>query len=154
MQYRYYLDIKSITVIAGGILFGILLILVPLIISGALVKLTVYVIPALIVTGVLWLAMGRGTYITIDADNLYGTAFFIRGKVTRLSDVVAVKSRKTFAGAMTEVYLTYRKKDGAFGERGLVNKESLKKSDFTKLLDTIHSANPSAEIASDLLARK
>jgi hypothetical protein len=49
--------------------------------------------------------------------------------------------------------MKYRKKDGTLGERGLVNKESLRKSDFTKLLETIRSTNPNIEIAKELLAK-
>jgi len=154
MQTRFYLDARGASLFVGMMLLCALLLLVPMILSGTFNKLAVYFIPMLLILGTVWLAWARGTYVTVDGDNkqLYGTLGFLRARTTPLPDIVSINARKIFMGGMTEIYMKYRKKDGSLGERGLVNKESLRKSDFTKLLETIRSANPSIEIAKELLA--
>jgi hypothetical protein len=98
-----------------------------------------------------WLSFTRGVYITVDGKSVYGTVFWIRGKVTRIGDIVSIHRNPTFAGLMAEVVMKVRRKDGAIVERGLTNKPGVAESDFKKLLEAIRSINPHIEIDQDVL---
>jgi hypothetical protein len=153
-MHKFHWDVGGVNTLVCGLSIALLLMFVPLITSGAFVRLAVAIGIAGGLLAIMWFGFARGTYVTIDDnENLYGTLFFVRGKVTPLSEVVSLNARQTFMGAVTEVYVSYRKKDGSFGERGVVSKESLKKEDFKKLLETIHAANPNIEFADDLLTK-
>ena len=151
MKKRFRTDSQAVVAIIAVFAVGFLLMSVPLLTSGALLK---FITSGAIVAGLLalvWLGFARGTYITVDGTNLYGTLFFLQGNVTALSDVVSIHQRHTFGGLMAEVYMKYRKKDGAIGERGLVSKQGIKKDELRKLLEAIRSANQSIKIDQDLL---
>jgi hypothetical protein len=152
MENRFRTDAQVATTLATVLALGFVLMSVPLIISGAFLSFAISwaVVGGLI--GGVWLGFARGTYVTIDDNgNLYGTLFFFRGKVTPLSDIISIHQRHTFGGLMAEVYMKYRKKDGAIAERGLISKQGLKGREFRKLLEAIRLANPHIKIDPDLL---
>jgi hypothetical protein len=72
-------------------------------------------------------------------------------KAIPLSDIVRLNARGTFAGLMTEITLTYRDKSGTLRTIGTMNKQSLKKREMKKFIDTLRSANPSIAIPQELL---
>lgn len=153
MQTRFHIDSTGVSVAIVLLTPGFLMMAVGFIGFNSGVKLIVALAVGTGVLIALWFALARGTHVTIDENkNLYGTLFFFRGRTTPLSDAVAISAQKAFMGAMTEVYITYRKKDGTLATRTIVSKEGLKKSDFKKLLQTIRSANPNIDIPKELLA--
>jgi hypothetical protein len=151
MKRRFHVDSQAVIAIIAVFAVGFLLMSVPLLTSGALVK---FVTSGAIIVGLLaivWLGFTRGTYITIDGTRVYGTLFFFRGKVTQLSDVVSLHQRHTFGGLMAEVYMKYRKADGTIAERGLVSKQGIRKREFKNLLGAIRLVNQNIKIDPDLL---
>jgi len=100
-----------------------------------------------------WVGCSHGSYITIYDKNVYGTVFFIRGRVTPISDIVSIRRNPIFAGLMAEVLMKVRRKDGTIAERGLANKPGLTEGDFMRLLETIRSANPKVAIDQELFAK-
>ncbi len=155
MHKRFYLDITGVSVAIALLIPGVLMMSIGFIgfHSGPRFIAALAVGAGVLIA--LWCGLARGTYVTVDGENkqLRGTLGFFRARTTPLADIVSINGRKIFMGGMTEVYMKYRKKDGTLGERGLVNKESLRKSDFTNLLETIRSMNPTIEIAQELLDR-
>jgi len=154
MQTRFYFDptlVKGIPIILG---IGLLLMVAGgLLVTGPSIRHVVF----LAVSGgplfLFWLGFSRGSYITLDGQNVYGTVLFIRGRLTQISDIVFIRRNPTFAGLMSEVIMGVRKKDGAITERGLANKHGLTEGDFKKLIETIHSINPNIKIDQDLFRK-
>jgi hypothetical protein len=151
---RYNFDSTGATVTVAILTPGFLMMALGFIGTSPVSRLILALAVGLVVLIALWIGLVRGTSVTVDENkNVCGRVFFIRGKVTPLSDVLSIKARKTFAGLMTEVYMTYRKNDGTVVDRGLVSKETLRKEDFTKLLEAISAANPNIEISRRLLTK-
>lgn len=142
MQTRFYFDptlVKGIPII----LEVLLLLMAGFALLGEVsLRPVIFLIVANIPLILFWIGFSRGSYITLDGQNVYGTVLFIRGKMTQISDVVFIRRNPTFAGLMSEVIMGVRKKDGAITERGLTNKPGLTENDFKKLLEMIHSMNP------------
>ena len=151
MQTRFYFDptlVKGIPIILG---IGLLLMVAGgLLVTGPSIRHVVFLAVSGGLLLLFWLGFSRGSYITIDGQNVYGKVFFIRGKTTQIPDIVSIHRNPTFAGLMSEVIMRVRKKDGTITERGLVNKPGLTESDFKKLFETIRSINKSIEIDPNL----
>jgi len=151
MKTRFYLD----RLLAKGLLtifvaYLVVMIAISLLNGRFLENINLF----LIVGGLIllfWLGFTRGSYITIDGQNVYGKVFLIRGKTTQIPDIISIRRNPTFAGLMSEVVMGVRKKDGTITERGLINKPGLTESDFKKLLVVIRSINPNIKIDQDLL---
>jgi hypothetical protein len=101
----------------------------------------------------IWYALIYGIFVTIEGESLRVTRFFLRGKLTPLSDVISIQKRDIFAGFMTEVYMKVREPDGTFYEQGLLNKPGLSESEYKRLFDAILTINPNIEIDHNLLRK-
>jgi hypothetical protein len=151
MNQRFYSDSRIANLLVSIFSICTLLTIVPMSLSGTLGKLSVFFVPVGIILVAIWFGLARGTHVTIDDQgNLYGTLFFIRTKTTALSDVLALSTKKTFMGAMTEVYMTIRLKNGFLENRGVATKEGLKGNDFKALIEAIHSSSPNIKIPEEL----
>jgi hypothetical protein len=146
MQTRFHFNVKGIVTMIGGLLIGSLLMLVPIILSGSVAQLLKYLVPVLIALAILWFAFTRGSHVTIDEKCVRGRFLFFPGRVTPLSEVTAIRTRSTFLGLITEVFMMRHKSDGTLVEVGLVSKESLSAADFRRLIETIRAANPNIDI--------
>lgn len=146
MQTQFRLDTSIANTTIGVFTVGFLLMCVPLVTSGSFYKLAT---SALIFSSsliLIWIGFARGSFITIDEKNIYGTLFFIRGKVTPIADIVSVHSRSTFGGLAMEIYMKVRDEDGKIFERGLAGKPGLRQSELKKLLEAIRKENPITDI--------
>ena len=146
------MDIKAVYATIGGFAFSAFLMFVPLILSASFAKLAIGTAIVIILLTVLWFGFTRGSYTTVDENNnLYGTVFFIRCRMTPLSDVISLGTRGTFMGAMTTINFTFRNKKGVLETRSVATKEVLEKKDLQKLIEAIHSANPNINIPKELI---
>ena len=153
MQTRFHFDPRLVK--GTTIIFGVLFLLMAALslLSGPSTRPVLF----LAVTGALlllfWIGFLRGSYITVDDKNVFGRVFFIRGRTTSIADIVSIHRRGTFGGAMAELYMMVRGKNGMVTERGLVGKPGLTESDLKKLLDIIRSKNPMIEIGQDVFRK-
>ena len=106
-----------------------------------------------VLTGLFWVGAKYGTYTEIDMEKkrLRGKGFFISGKGVYLSDVVELEVPGSFAGAITQVYMICKDKNGKLVERGLGSMEMFAKQDLKDLILTIHQINPDIKIPEELL---
>ena len=149
---RYYFDSQGATFAIGLLFLGFLLMFTPLILSGALLKILIGAVLVIVCLAAFWFALARGTYVTIDRSKglVYGTVFFFKAKVIPIADIVSITSRKGLLGALTDIYLSYRKADGTLTSRTIITKEALKRGEFTRFLDALASANPRIDIPKEL----
>jgi hypothetical protein len=109
---------------------------------------------AVILLPLLWLAMSRGTYITVDdKNNLYNTFFFIKRDVIPLSSIVSLSARHPLilSGKVTAVWNTFYDNKGKLVTKSLISRPALSKEDFRDLIDRIKKGNPKIEITEELL---
>lgn len=102
----------------------------------------------------LWLAMSRGTYITIDGkNNLYNTFLFIKRDVIPLSSIVSLSTRRPLilSGKVPVVWNTFHDKNGKLVTKSLISRPALSEEEFRDLMDRIKKGNPKIEIAEELL---
>ena len=97
-------------------------------------------------------SLTKGTYITITDKEVQGRVLFIPGKKSELATVKALKTRGSFGGVITQIYLVYEdtKAGKKLPDRGLTSKDMLPKKDLQELLRTIHQTNPHIEIPEEL----
>jgi hypothetical protein len=153
MKKKFSLDTAVANALACVMGAGALLMILPTLINGFPGQFATHLGSAIIPIAILWFGFARGSYVTIEGNvKLYGT-FFIRGSVTHLSDVISIGQRYRF-GTMSEIFLKYRKKDGSVGDKGIVSKQSMKRRDFRRLINTIQTANPKIEIDPGLLGKE
>src|SRR3989338_3122738 len=88
MQTRFYFDptlVKGIPIILG---IGLLLMVAGgLLVTGPSIRHVVFLAVSGGLLLLFWLGFSRGSYITIDGQNVYGTVLFIRGRLTKISDI-------------------------------------------------------------------
>ena len=149
MQKRFYFNRTGVTFTTAILTPGFLMIATAFIGFDSIGKLILSLAVGVGVLVVMWLGFARGTYVTIDeSNNLYGTLFFFfRGRTIPLKDATTMTTRETFAGGVTVLYLTFRKKDGTEETRSFAAKQAFKKKDLKSLLEAIHSANPNIDTA-------
>lgn len=106
-----------------------------------------------VLTGLFWVGAKCGTYIEVDIEKkiVGGKVHFIPGKEIFLSDVVELEISGSFAGAITQIYMICKHKNGKLVERGLTSKQMLTKQDLKELILTIHQINPNIKIPEELL---
>jgi hypothetical protein len=151
---RYYISARGIDTLVA--LFGgaAVLISTPLILSGSVMNLLFYFVPAILLLTILWLCLARGIYITIDDNgNLYNTFFFIKRDSISLSKIVSLSARHPLLllGRGTQIWNTFYDAKGRLVTKTLVARETLKGSDFRNLIETIQTLNPKVQIAQELL---
>jgi hypothetical protein len=133
--------------------FGFLLMSVPLITSGAILKLVIFLGGIAILLTLFWIALAYGTYVAVDEGKktVYGRVFFIHGRTTQLSDVLSIEKRYGFGGLMSELFMRVRRKDGSISEPGLVSSKALRAADLKEFISIMHSLNPKIEIPTDFI---
>jgi len=156
MRKRYYMNIRGLNakVIVGWLILLAIFAAAPLVTSGSSVEMIIGIVIVAIFVGFIWLGITRGTYITIDDNkNLYNTFFFIKRNVIPLSSIVSLNVRHPalLLGRATEVWKTYRDKDGRIVSKSFVTRETMKRNDFKKLLEEIRQENPNIAISEELL---
>lgn len=131
--------------------FGILLMSVPLLLDGSLIKILTNLVPIIGILLLLGFGLSRGTYITINEKELRGRVLFISGKKMLLSNIISIKKQGSFGGLITQIFIMYKNQDDSVSDRSLISKEMLKKEDLIDLIETIYTANPNIIIEEDLL---
>lgn len=104
-----------------------------------------------ILLSIFWIAVTKGTHITVDDREIKGTVLYIFGGKTKISSIISLKKTASFAGLITQIYMMCQSEKGSISERGLTSVEMLKKEDLKELIETIRTINPNIDIPSDLL---
>jgi hypothetical protein len=155
MRTRFNLDRSAANTLIGLLTPGFLMMAVAFIGFETVSRIILALIVGIGILALMWFGFARGTYAEIDTDNnAYRTAGFFMQKTVPLSAIVSLNTRRTFAGLMTEISLTYRDTNGTMRTIGTMNKQSLKKREMRKFVDTLRSANPDIAIPQELLDLK
>ena len=124
--------------------------------------LLVWWLPLVFLIGIFlfWYASLRGTFIGVDLDRelLIASNWFIRTKPVPIGSITRLGTRGMFAGAATEIEITYRKPNGrektvGYGTTAFLNPKELRRV-VAALLRINSSLRLPNELASELLRRK
>jgi hypothetical protein len=103
----------------------------------------------------LWYASLHGTFIGVDLDSelLIASNWFIRTKPVPIGSITRLGTRGMFAGAATEVEITYRKPSGREKTVGYGTTTFLNPKELRRVLDALVKINPSVHIPHELVEK-
>jgi hypothetical protein len=92
----------------------------------------------------VWLASRYGTFIAVDPDTerLSAANFFIRTRQIPVGSITDISTRGMFAGAATELEITYRQSSGRKTTVGYGTINFLNRKDLKRVLDALLEMNP------------
>jgi hypothetical protein len=103
----------------------------------------------------VWIASRYGTFIAVDPERktLRASNFFIPAKPILVGSITDIGTRGMFAGAATEIEITYRKSDGRKHTVGYGTTNFLNHKDLRRVLDALSDINPSLRLPRELVQK-
>jgi hypothetical protein len=119
--------------------------------------LVVWWFPLTFAAGLLlvWMASRHGTFIAVDPERktLRASNFFIPTKRIPIGSITSIGTRGMFAGAATEIEITYRKSGGRKHTVGYGTTSFLNHKDLRRVLDALLDINPSLRLPHELVEK-
>jgi hypothetical protein len=99
-----------------------------------------------------WYTARWGTYILVNKNKkiLQASNYFFRTKPILVESIVSIDTRSAFAGAATEIEISYVKPDGKKTVLGYGARNFLNSDDLRKILETLVDINPKLHIPLEL----
>lgn len=103
----------------------------------------------------VWIASRHGTFIAVDPESqtLRASNFFIPTKSIPVGSISNIGTRGMFAGAATEIEITYRKADGRKDTVGYGTINFLNHKDLRRVLDALLDINPNLRLPHELVEK-
>jgi len=154
MKRKFCTEVQGVNTAVGMLAVGMLLMSVPIINSGSFAKLLVATLIIVVILGLVWFAIARGTYILIDSSQgILRISRFFMSTTLLLRDITNVSSVATFGGVITAVRITGRDKGGKLKKINTMSLQAFRKNEFKEFVDTLRTVNSNIEIPQDIFSK-
>lgn len=114
--------------------------------SNTLERLPIFLFFYVVFIALGFIALSQGSYVLVDQhNNLLRSSYFFFRKTIPLSQIDSLRSKGILGGALTELKIVYRTKQGVKKSRNLIAKEYFEQGEFEQFILTLKNVHPQIE---------